>query len=99
MSVSLDVEGRDEACQDDSVLAEWAAEVADRIRAGEVVDLEELSRRHPERAGALRRLLPAMALMADLANSSRRAVADSRPVAPGPEPAGELGVLGDLRLH
>jgi WD40 repeat protein/serine/threonine protein kinase len=93
MSTSLEVEGRD-----DSMLIEWAAEVAERIRAGEVVDLEELSRRHPERAGALRRLLPAMALVADLASSSRRVTADLHPVAPGPGLAGELGVLGDFRL-
>jgi serine/threonine protein kinase len=98
MSGSLEVEGRDEAGRDDSVLIEWAAEVADRIRASEAVDLEELSRRHPERAGALRRLLPAMALMADLATSSRRVAAEFRPVDPDPGSAVELGVLGDFRL-
>src|SRR5262245_33909028 len=93
MSTSLEVEGRD-----DSMLIEWAAEVAERIRAGEAVDLEELSRRHPERAGALRRLLPAMALMADLAASARRVAVDPHTVAPGPAPPGEPGVLGDFRL-
>jgi WD40 repeat protein/serine/threonine protein kinase len=93
MSISLEVEGGD-----DSMLVEWVAEVAERIRAGEAVDLEELSRRHPERAGALRRLLPAMALMAEMARSARRVAAGPSPVALGPEPAGELGVLGDFRL-
>jgi WD40 repeat protein/serine/threonine protein kinase len=98
MSASLDVESQDEADQDDVLLGEWAAEVAEQIRAGELIDLEELCARHPERSRALRRLLPAMALLADLANSARRVAADPCPVAPGPEPATELGMLGDFRL-
>ena len=51
---------------------EWAAEIADRIQAGEPVDLEELTRAHPERAALLRRLLPAIEMMAALGPTEPR---------------------------
>lgn len=49
---------------DDPVLADWAAELANRIEAGEPVDLEAYARRDPDRADRLRRLLPAIEIMA-----------------------------------
>src|SRR4051794_1554148 len=98
MSRSVDGEARDDRSRDDSLLAEWAAELADRVRAGEPVDLEELARKHPDRAGALRRLVPAMALMVDLGHSAARGTPAPHPVPSGLEPAEELGVLGDFRL-
>ena len=52
----MTIEELDAQDGDDSQLIEWAAELADRVRAGEPVDLAELARRHPDRAGALRRL-------------------------------------------
>jgi len=51
---------------DDPDLVEWAAEMADRIQAGEAVDLEELERTRPELAAMLRRLLSAIKMMSSL---------------------------------
>ncbi|WP_406697290.1 WD40 repeat domain-containing serine/threonine protein kinase [Singulisphaera sp. Ch08] len=50
----------------DPVLAELAAELADRIRAGDPFDLESLTVQHPERAQQLRQLLPTIMMMAAL---------------------------------
>jgi WD40 repeat protein/serine/threonine protein kinase len=98
MNVFLDAEGREESGPDDSLLVEWAAELADRVRAGEPVDLAALSRRHPEKAGVLRRLVPAIALMADLGSAARRGAAEPSRLPAGPDPGDERGRLGDYRL-
>jgi serine/threonine protein kinase/tetratricopeptide (TPR) repeat protein len=80
---------------DDDVLARLVEEVADRLRAGEAVDLEEYAGRHPERAEELRRLLPALELLA---------AAGSGQDGPGPLTAAEdgsvplRGLLGDFRI-
>ena len=50
MSAPFEAEGLDESGEDDPLLVEWAAELADRIRTGETIDWEELAARHPERA-------------------------------------------------
>ncbi len=55
---------RDASGPEDSLLIEGVAALADRLRAGETIDLEGLNGLNPGRADALRRLLPAMALMA-----------------------------------
>src|SRR3954452_3634280 len=80
-------EGLDELGREESLLAEWAAELADLIRTGERFDPEGLAREHPERAGALRHLLPAIALMAELAASPRW---DEAAVPATPPPADTL---------
>jgi WD40 repeat protein/serine/threonine protein kinase len=100
MTEPLDAEDwdRDATAPTDLSLIEWAAELAERIRAGEPLDLEDLARAHPERAGAIRRLLPAMALMADLGSAARRSAAGPHEAVPEPAPAEGLGVLGDFRL-
>jgi eukaryotic-like serine/threonine-protein kinase len=95
MSTLSEAEGRDEAGEDDPILIEWAAELAVRIRGGESVDLEEFASRHPERAQALERMLPAFELMARMADPMNRAVARRDPI---PDPMAELGCLGDYRL-
>src|SRR5215468_6636224 len=86
----------------DLSLAEWAESLADRIQAGERVDLSELARQDPERAGELRRLLPAIELMAQFGRSaatSAGAGTGSRPgPGPGPPLTDELEVLGDFRI-
>ena len=80
----------------DPGLVEWAAEIADRIQAGESIDLEKVTRGHPERATMMRRLLPAIEMMAAL-GAERNADVDNglirqRDPDDGPE------VLGDFEL-
>jgi tetratricopeptide (TPR) repeat protein len=67
-------------------LAELLDELADRLQAGEGADVEQLARAHPKHAMELRRLAPAMRLLAELK---------------APAPANGLGpatVLGDFRI-
>ncbi len=80
----------------DPVLAELVEEITDRLQAGEAVDPEALAARHPDKAEELRRLLPALRMLAT-AGGSRD----------GPAPganAAEVGdaleprVLGDFRI-
>ncbi len=59
-------------------------------------DWEELAARHPERAEALQRMLPAFALMARLGNSVHGEAARRDPIPD--HPLAELGCLGDYRL-
>jgi hypothetical protein len=77
-----------------------AAELADlverltaSIKKGEAVDLDELMRDHPDHADQLRRLLPAMKMLADL---SAAPDAGSGRMADGALPLVEP--LGDFRL-
>ena len=64
----------------DSLLGELAEELAGRLRAGGAVDLDAFLADHPEHAEALRRLLPAIRVMADLGRSA----APRPPARPGP---------------
>src|SRR5262249_54253575 len=59
----------------DRVLGELAEELAGRLRAGEPVDIESFLAEHAEQAEALRRLLPAIRVMADLGRSPVREAA------------------------
>src|SRR5262245_12168510 len=70
-------------------LAELMEVLIAGVKAGEPPDLERLVREHPEHAEELRRLLPAVLILADL----------SRPESEGGDPAVEgvpLGELGDF---
>jgi serine/threonine protein kinase len=78
----------------DRILGELAEELAGRLRAGEPVDIEAFLAEHPEQAESLRRLLPAIRVMADLGRSATREAAGSS----GPDSLVELGVLGDYRI-
>ena len=69
MSTLFEADTADEPGEDDPLLVEWAADLAVRIREGETVDWKELASHHPERAEALRRMLPAFALMAGMGKS------------------------------
>jgi serine/threonine protein kinase len=75
----------------DSAVALLVEELIDRLQAGEA-DAEAFVAAHPEHAETLRRLLPALRVMADLSNSAedeRRSFgSDGAP----------LGELGDFRL-
>ena len=78
----------------DSVLDDLIETLTARLQAGEPVDLDEVARRHPEYAERLRRLLPALVMMADLGDSSPRELEGIDASGPGPGP----GVLGDFRI-
>jgi Flp pilus assembly protein TadD/serine/threonine protein kinase len=80
----------------DPILDELFDEIANRLQAGESVDLEAYVRDHPAQAERLRQLLPAMEVLAGLGRSAARgeAVADSL-AAPVDLPC---GVLGDFRI-
>jgi tetratricopeptide (TPR) repeat protein/tRNA A-37 threonylcarbamoyl transferase component Bud32 len=76
----------------DAVLADLVAEVTDRLQAGEPVDIEAYAARHPERAEEIRRLLPALELLAVAGSAS----ASDRPGSTaGEAPPQELG---DFRI-
>ena len=76
----------------DLVAAELIEELATRLQAGETPDLEACAREHPECAERIRRLLPAVQVLADL---GRAPAAQTDSGAPGPR----LRVLGDFRLR
>jgi serine/threonine protein kinase len=78
----------------DNILGELAEELAGRLRAGEAVDLESFLGEHPEQADELRRLLPAIRVMADLGRAAAREAAGPY----GPGPLVEGCVLGDYRI-
>jgi hypothetical protein len=65
-------------------------DLAERIQGGEPVDVEAYVREHPEHAAELRRMLPAMQVLAGL-EASRGDGATAGPDAP-------LGELGDFRI-
>lgn len=88
---------RADASDEELAMADWVAELAERLEEGDPVDLIALERDHPERAQELERLLPAIRRMASLG----RSIASSSAAGPSPgrwEPGGELGTLGDFRL-
>jgi serine/threonine protein kinase/Flp pilus assembly protein TadD len=64
-----------------------------RLQAGEVIDLEACVREHPQHAEQLRRLVPALHLLADLGSSVGSGMAAA--VGPGDE---VRGTLGDFRI-
>jgi serine/threonine protein kinase len=80
----------------DQQLAELLAEAADKLRAGEPVDLSDYVRRYPDFAERLEQLLPAMRTLAEL-GQSQSSVPSS--VAGRGEAFEEVrGVLGDFRI-
>jgi serine/threonine-protein kinase len=80
----------------DARLAELIDELTARLQAGAPIDLEACLREHPEHAGRLEQLLPALRMLAG-ASASRSAGASAGPA--GDEvSAPHLGELGDFRL-
>jgi eukaryotic-like serine/threonine-protein kinase len=71
-------------------------ELTRRIQAGESVDLEAIAREHPGHAEPLRRLLPALEMLADLGQSV--SAEGPRGHMARPDPITGLGELGDFRL-
>jgi serine/threonine protein kinase/Tfp pilus assembly protein PilF len=80
-----------------AVLDDVIEEVANLLQAGDAVDVEAILTRYPEHAESLRRLLPAIAVMAEFGVSASRLAASG--VSPGLGPIEtELGTLGDFRI-
>ena len=80
-----------------ALLDDVIEEVADRLQAGEALDEAAILAQYPEHAESLRRLLPAIAVMAEFGVSASRLAASG--VSPSLNPlATELGVLGDFRI-
>jgi Flp pilus assembly protein TadD/serine/threonine protein kinase len=77
-------------------LAELVEEMRLKLQAGQPVDLEELAAAHPGQADELRRLFPALRLLADLRLSEAVLIAAGKPG--GSEVETFLGELGDFRL-
>jgi eukaryotic-like serine/threonine-protein kinase len=81
----------------EAILAEVAEELTRQLQAGVAVDVEAYVARHPEHAGPIRHLLPALERLADLGRSGLREISGTAPPAvPGPDVAPRL--LGDYRL-
>jgi tetratricopeptide (TPR) repeat protein len=66
-------------------------ELTAKLQAGELIDVESFLQAHPEDAEQLRRLLPALLLLAEVSRSGSGS-------APGAAAGVELGELGDFRL-
>jgi serine/threonine protein kinase len=84
------------AAASDPTLAQLCDEIIERLQAGEGVDLAALALEHPEHAGQLQRLLPALEALVDLGASSAgdsvRGVPNPSAMDPAPK------VLGDFRI-
>ena len=77
---------------DEVLLDEMIAEISERIRGGESIDIEHYADTHPEIAIQLRQLYPAMQAMANLGFEPEATLSPAAPNAP--EDAKQLGTLG-----
>jgi serine/threonine protein kinase len=85
------------ANDEDIALADWVAELVERLEGGEPVELSALALAHPERAEELGRVLPTIRRMVSFGRAVARSPGGVLPVKrPGLE--AELGTLGDFRL-
>ena len=80
----------------DPILDDLIEAFAAKLQAGEHIDPEAYAQEHPERGEELRRILPAMLVLADLAQSSGHLLptGNSR----GDDSDTALGELGDFRI-
>jgi serine/threonine protein kinase/uncharacterized protein HemY len=78
----------------DPGVAELIEDLANRVQAGEAIDVEAVIAAHPEHAEPLRRLLPAIEVLADLGRSA--SAGGAAPPRADAEPVS--GVLGDFRI-
>jgi serine/threonine protein kinase len=81
----------------DPVLDEVIEEMANRLQAGEPVDAAAILAKYPDRADSIRRLLPAMEVMAEFGASASRLAAAGVSTDLSPLTS-ELGTLGDFRI-
>jgi serine/threonine-protein kinase len=84
------------ASRTDVIQAELVEQFLARLQAGETLDPSEFAGQHPEHAEALRQLLPALQMMAEL---SRSAMQDRSSLPLSEALSGtELGIVGDFRI-
>ncbi|WP_435008568.1 protein kinase domain-containing protein [Tundrisphaera lichenicola] len=96
MITSSDHRGDSTAAADpDSKLGALIDELADRLQAGQAVDLEACVREYPEHESQLRSLFPALEMMAALGRSADQ---NNHAPPPGNDPRLGSGVLGDYRI-
>src|SRR5262245_40517671 len=81
----------------DTVVAEIIEELANRLQAGEAVDVEACVAEHPDHADALRRLLPAVQVLAELGRSVASQDANT-PTRDGVDATSLSGILGDFQI-
>ena len=95
MSRVDDVDGQPRS--DSSVLADLVDRLTAKMQAGEAIDWEDVARQHPQHAGELLRLRPALGALGDLSRSGAEELSG---VAPPAALADGLasGVLGDFRI-
>jgi tetratricopeptide (TPR) repeat protein/serine/threonine protein kinase len=94
MSTSASLRSRSGSTE--AVLADIVEEVTNKLHAGEPVDIEAYVGAHPEFAEPLRRLLPALAVLADLGRSA--ASGEAVMVSPAQATGADMGELGDFRI-
>jgi serine/threonine protein kinase len=82
----------------DPALAELAEEITRRLQAGEAVDLNDYAARYPEWIGAIRRLLPVLREMADLARCVGDEAEAGQVMGVGDTPVEARQVVGDYRI-
>src|SRR5438874_867393 len=82
--------------QDTSALTDLVEDIVNRLQDGDTVNVEAYIREHPEHAEGLRRLLPAMEVLAELGRSAPVSGVSVPPA--GADPAAPAGTLGDFRL-
>ena len=58
---------------DDPVLGELIDQIGQRLQGGEALDIEALAAEHPGYAEQIRRLVPALQVLADFSRSANRA--------------------------
>src|SRR5579864_8257918 len=84
------------ASQPDAILDKMIEEITDKLQAGESVDLSEYAGEDPAQLERLRRLLPALKMIAELGDS-----AVAIPTIAGSEQddsSASVGTLGDFRI-
>jgi WD40 repeat protein/serine/threonine protein kinase len=88
MNESAALPGQQSCSESFALLVE---ELTAKLQAGEAVDLDAILQAHPGDAEPLRRLLPALLLLADVSRSQAASL-------PGVPAGNELGELGDFRI-
>jgi WD40 repeat protein/serine/threonine protein kinase len=80
----------------DQILIDLIDDIAKKVQAGEPLDVEAYLQAHPGHADRLRRLLPAVEVLADLGRSASAGEASIPPGGSDVDP--EQGRLGDFRI-
>jgi eukaryotic-like serine/threonine-protein kinase len=80
----------------DPILVQLIDELADRLQAGEPVDWDSVALEHPDRVEQVRKMLPAIAAIAELGSVTGRGLSRSFSREFGPDSV--IGELGDYRI-